>query len=290
MNNPKFSSEDRSIRRARDKAKRKTAIRLLGKEKTDLRTFKNLVRIFDFIGRRQEFTGPEIVKNLRMASSIVYDLLRVLLKAKTIRKADEKKSAGRGKTDIFTLTTTGKIVAAFVTDNMILLESALKNIMEEEPNPLKHFAIQAFLANYSTNVMKNVLESSIRRAETLDAGINIDGLVTELIQNTFILSSQLNRDSKKEMEKIFWKNAELTEKSEHRDFLFLYFKMQMESFFLQSLEKEKLAIYVESLKEDPQMFHIPCENVKCTNVIKTDTFLNVNIPQYCKACEKKLEE
>ncbi|MEM3815501.1 MAG: hypothetical protein QW341_01490 [Candidatus Bathyarchaeia archaeon] len=97
-------------------------------------------------------------------------------------------------------------------------------------------------------------------------------------------------DEDEERKEIFRKNAELMEKSPFRDWIFLYFKTQLESSFLLWLEDEKLAKYAESLKLNPHLLHVPCHNPKCTNVIEVDSLLKITIPQYCVECQKQKSE
>jgi len=104
---------------------------LIGKEKTDRRTYKNLKRIFGFIAGKKQFTGGQLVKK-GMSASIVYELLDKLKEKQLIKKVGEKKSPGRGKTDIFSLTLAGEIVAAYINENIQLLFHALNKLIEKE--------------------------------------------------------------------------------------------------------------------------------------------------------------
>jgi hypothetical protein len=253
--------------------------------KIDPRTVKNLEETFDFLAQRQEFTGPELQKNKSMRGSIVYDLLRIFRNKHFIESAGEKPSSGAtGKTEIYRLTIAGKILAAFATDNMTLLVSALKDVLKDEANPIKQFAITAFIKNYENPVMQSVLESSIKRAISISVKeYNIDQLMTELILNTFTLSPNRTQDQTS----WFKKNADLMEESPHRGFLFQYFKMQIEALQLMTLKGDKLKKYAETLTNQPEFLHLPCISQDCTKVITTKTFVGIDTLGFCEECKTK---
>jgi hypothetical protein len=280
MNNPNLDRRNRAIKKEREKAKRKTVIRLLGKERTDKRTSQNLREFFNHISYNKRFTGPEIVKNKHIKGSVLYPLIELCSNRHLIQKAGEKPSAGRGHTAIYTLTTTGKILSAYVTDNSELFREAMNELIEEECNPLKRFGLEACKDNFETDLIHGMLEHSIRRAENIiTKGLDVDNLLSELIQNTFSLTSFMKPDVQ-----LFKKNAALIEKSKQRDILFQYFKMQLESNFFLHLKEDKLKAYADSLKENPELLHIPCENEACLNVTILDSFLKINISHYCEKC------
>jgi len=297
MNSPKLNHKsrtirtNRSIRRAREKEKRKTIIHLIGKGKTNKRTKRNLEKIFSFIGNKKQFTGPQIQKNKKLKSSVLYDLLDTLTNRGIITVVGAVKSAGRGQTKIYALTTAGKIIASYFNDDTKLLTSTLKEISEKEPNFLKRFFIEAFTENYPTRYMRKVLEEAIHKAKRLEKGLNIDDFISELTQEAFFLIPFIKEEEeerKKELELIFKKNVELIEKSEHRDLIFQYFKMQMESRWLYTLQKQKLKKYAESLKENPQCLHIPCKNPNCYNTTIIDNLQKLSITHYCEKCQRKM--
>jgi hypothetical protein len=84
MNNSISAWANRAVRRAdkkeRKKAKRKLMVTLLGKQKTDVRTEQNLEHLFGFILGRHRFTVPEVLKNIKIQSSVAYDLIETLVK------------------------------------------------------------------------------------------------------------------------------------------------------------------------------------------------------------------
>ncbi|MEM0058140.1 MAG: hypothetical protein QXG09_04660 [Candidatus Bathyarchaeia archaeon] len=285
MNNSNSDSKNRSIRRKEDKAKRKTLIRLIGKDRIDSRSYQNLKAVFRFIGNREEFTGPQIRKNTGIRDSVLYDLLDSLKSRGLIEEAGSFKSPGRGETIVYRLTLAGKIVASYVNNDARLLTSALREVAEREANPLKQFFIEAFLENYPGELMREILEISISTIKDLEEGFDVDDLLSYVFEEAFIMMPFIEMD--KELEAVFRKNAELMEKSPHRDWIFTYLKMQLESNFLYILEGEKLAKYAESLKLNPQLLHIPCENPECTNVIMVDSLLKMSIPTYCGKCKAK---
>lgn len=285
-----FNRHNRNNRRRREKIKQKVIISLIGKEKTDRRTFKNLKKFFKFVANKKEFTGSQLVKK-GMPASIVYELLEKLKQKQLIIKIGEKKSSGRGKTDIFSFTLAGEIIAACMNDDIQLFFQALNKMIEKEPNPIKRFCLQAFMQNYPTELMQKILEDSIRKAEVLEdeRGLDIDELASELIQNSFIVIPFLKEDE--ETQQIFRNNIELMQKSEYKELLFLYFKFQIESLMLFSLKGEKLKKYAESLKEKPELFHYPCDNPNCNNVIIIESLLDlVSRPIYCEQCSKQIKK
>lgn len=287
MNNSKLHRQNRSVKRKNDKVKRKILIHLIGKGKVDKRTYRNLKEIFSFIGKREHceaFTGPEIQRNKRLRGSILYDLIDTFKERGLIAEVGKKKSAGRGETIIYGLTVAGKILASYINDDVKLLRLTLKEISEKEANPLKRFFIGAFLENYPNQLMRDVLEAAIRQLKYAEEGIDIDDFIYEVFEQAFFMIPFV-KEGNKELVEVFYKNAELIEKSDYRDFIFSYFKMQLEAMFLYMLEGEKLKKYAQSLKEKPQHLHIPCENEKCENVIVVDSFLKMSIPQYCDKCK-----
>lgn len=288
MNNSNLDSQNRIIQRVREKEKRKVIIRLIGKYKVDRRTVQNLRKIFTFIGSRKEFTGGEIVKNMGVPSSVLYPLLDDFEKKELIVKVGEKKSAGRGKTEIYGLTCVGKMICAYMNNDEKLLEEALREVYENESNPLKRFFLEALFTNYPSQTLLNILDFSMRKVKFLPKGMDMDSFISEVFEDAFFNIELLAKEEREKLNKLFKKNAELMEKSEHRDFIFLYFKMQMESKWLYVLQGEKLKKYADSLKENPFLLHIPCDNPECNNVILAKSFLEVSIPQYCKECEKKV--
>ena len=273
MNYSNFNRQNRIIRKRQEKIKKKVVVSIIGKEKIDNRTYKNLKRAFEFIAGKREFTGGQLVKR-GMRASVVYELLERLEQKQLIKKVGEKKSPGRGKTDIFSLTVAGEIVAAYINDDFRLLFDALNKIVEKEANPIKRFCLQAFMENYPTDLINVTLEESLRKVGN-GKGLNIDELISQLTHSLF-LTPFIKRDKK--IIDVFRKNAELMEKSEYRNFLFQYFKLQIESLMLFLLEGEKLAKYAESLKEKPELFHYPCDNPKCNNVILIKSFLELPSP------------
>ncbi|MEM3823470.1 MAG: hypothetical protein QXH87_00895, partial [Candidatus Bathyarchaeia archaeon] len=275
-----------TVRRREDKVKRKIMVHLIGKGKIDKRTYPNLKAIFSFIGYRENFTGPQIQKNKGLKSSVLYDLLDSLEARGLIEKVGSVKSAGRGETKVYSLTLAGKIVASYINDDKRLLESTLKEVAEKEDNPLKRFFLTAFIENYPSGLMREILEISISRVKDLEEGFDVDDLLSYVFEEAFIMIPFMN-EKDMELEAIFRKNAELIDKSPYREWIFTYFKMQLESNFLYTLEGEKLAKYAEALKENPQLLHVPCENPECTNVITVDSLLKMKIPMYCEKCRTK---
>jgi hypothetical protein len=288
MNNSHLNSQNRVIQKVREKEKRKVIIRLMGKYKVDKRTVQNLRNIFMFIGCRREFTGGEIVKNKKIPSSVLYPLLNDFELKGLIVKVGEKKSAGRGKTEIYGLTSVGKIFCAYMNSNEKLLEEALREVYENESNPLKRFFLEALFTYYPSKLLFEVLDFSMRKVKFLPKGMDMDSFISEVFEDAFFNIELLAKEEREELNKLFGKIADLMEKSEHRDFIFLYFKMQMESKWLYVLQGEKLKKYADSLKENPQLLHIPCQNPECNEVILAKSFFEVSIPQYCKECEKKV--
>lgn len=288
MNYLKSDVEARSVRRAEEKAKRKVIVHLIGKSKADSRTYSNLKKIFDFIGSHKEFTAPQIQKAKRIKSSVLYDLIHSFEKLGLIEEIGKKKSSGRGETIIYHLTSIGKIVTAYMNRDVALFEESLREIYENESNPLKRFFLEALFTNYPSQVLLNILDFSMRKVKFLPKGMDMDSFISEVFEDAFFNIALLAKEEREELNRLFKKNAELMEKSEHRDFIFLYFKMQMESKWLYVLQGEKLKKYADSLKENPLLFHIPCDNPECNEVILAKSFLEVSIPQYCKECEKKV--
>jgi len=287
MDNSHLNSQNRVIQKITEKEKRKVIIRLMGKYKVDKRTVRNLRKIFTFIGSRREFTGAEIVKNMKIPSSVLYPLLSEFEKKWLIIKVGEKKSAGRGKTKIYGLTSVGKIVCAYMNSDIKLLEEALREVYEKESNPLKRFFLEALFTNYPSQLLFEVLDFSMRKVKFLPKGMDMDSFISEVFEDAFFNIELLAKEEHEKLNEIFKKNAELMERSEHRDFIFLYFKMQMESKWVYLLQGEKLKKYVDSLKENPYLLHIPCQNPGCNEVILAKSFLEVSIPQYCEKCKVK---
>jgi DNA-binding PadR family transcriptional regulator len=288
MNNSDLDSQNRIIPKVREKEKRKVIIRLIGKYKVDKRTVQNLRKIFTFIGGKREFTGAEIVKNMKIPASVLYPLLDYFESKQIIVKVGEKKSAGRGKTEIYGLTSVGKIVCAYMNSDIKLLEEALREVYEKESNPLKRFFLEALFTNYPSQLLFEVLDFSMRKVKFLPKGMDMDSFISEVFEDAFLNIELLAKEEHEKLNELFKKNAELMEKSEHRDFIFLYFKMQMESKWLYLLQGEKLKKYADSLKENPYLLHIPCQNPECNEVISAKSFFEISIPQYCKECEKKV--
>lgn len=289
MNSSNLDSENRTVRRKEEKAKRKIIVHLVAKGKADKRTYRNLKAIFSFIGNREQFTGPQIQKNKGVKSSVLYDLLASLKERGLIVEVGKVKSAGRGETKVYSLTLAGKIVASYVNDDSKLLMSSLKEIADKEANPLRKFLIQAFMENYPSSLMREILEFSISRLKSED-GVSIDDLLSDIFEGAFLETpffKEEDEELKEELQKIFRKNALLMEKSPYRDWIFQYFKMMLESRFLYWLEGEKLRSYAESLRGNPQLLHVPCENPKCTNVIEVDSLVKMSVPQYCGKCVKE---
>jgi DNA-binding PadR family transcriptional regulator len=288
MNNSDLDSQNRIIPKVREKEKRKVIIRLIGKYKVDKRTVQNLRKIFTFIGGKREFTGAEIVKNMKIPASVLYPLLDYFESKQIIVKVGEKKSAGRGKTEIYGLTSVGKIVCAYMNSDIKLLEEALREVYEKESNPLKRFFLEALFTNYPSQLLFEVLDFSMRKVKFLPKGMDMDSFISEVFEDAFLNIELLAKEEHEKLNELFKKNTELMEKSEHRDFIFLYFKMQMESKWLYLLQGEKLKKYADSLKENPYLLHIPCQNPECNEVILAKSFFEISIPQYCKECEKKV--
>jgi hypothetical protein len=203
----------------------------------------------------------------------------------------KRKSAGRGETTVYGLTIAGKIVASYVNEDTELLVETLKAVAEKEANPLKRFFLNAFITNYPNPLMHEILEISISRVKELEEGFDIGDFIYTIFEDAFVMLPFFATEEKgkelKELVQIFRKNAELMEKEPNRDWIFLSFKMQLESNYLFTLEGEKLQKYAESLKENPQLLHIPCDNPECNNVIVVDSLLKMSIPQYCEKCKNK---
>jgi len=282
LNNSNSYRQNR-ILREKERMKRKIIIRLLGKEKIDRRTAQNLLEIFNYISYSQRFTGPEITKNKRIRGSVLYLLIKAFIDKRLVQKVGEKPSAGAlGSTAIYTLTTQGKILSAYVTGHDALFRTAMDEMITEERNPLKCFCLEALKENFETESARMLLEHSIRRAETMiTKGLGADTLMSELIGNAFSLISFTEPDTQ-----LFKKNATLIERSKYRGALFQFFKMQIESDFFLSLSDDKFSVYANSLKENPELLHIPCQNPECLNVVKLDSFLKIAIPQYCEKCAR----
>jgi hypothetical protein len=156
---------------------------------------------------------------------------------------------------------------------MNLLISALQEILKKEVNPIKCFCLEAFIKNYGNKTMQSLLENSINRAQNVSGrGFTIDQFMFELIQNTFTLPPP----KEEEQEEWLRKNAELMDKSPHRDFLFLYFKSQIENNLLATLGPEELKLYVEDLKEDASSLHLPCRTSSGFKVLRTKTFRDID--------------
>lgn len=291
MNNSNLPIQNRIVQRKNDKVKRKVLVHLIGKGKVDKRTYRNLREIFSFIGKREQFTGPEIQRNKRLRGSILYDLIDALEERGLIVEVGKRKSAGRGETTVYGLTIAGKIVASYVNEDAELLVETLKAVAEKEANPLKRFFLNAFITNYPNPLMHEILEISISRVKELEEGFDIGDFIYTIFEDAFVMLPFFATEEKgkelKELVQIFRKNAELMEKEPNRDWIFLSFKMQLESNYLFTLEGEKLQKYAESLKENPQLLHIPCDNPECNNVIVVDSLLKMSIPQYCEKCKNK---
>lgn len=267
------------------KMKRRIIVQLFGKQKTDPRTEKNLEEFFNFIVPRKEFTGSEIVANTRMGSSAAYSLIEIMKKRHIIEKVSERVSAGRGKIDIFKLTNVGKLIASYVTDNTTLLTEALSNIEDMKSNPLMKFSMEAFTNNYGNEIMKQVLENSVRKALGMSGKIDLDMFISEGILDTNVLAL-LSKDT--QLVKIARKNAELME-SQNNQAAFLFLKMQIESTMLRKLSGDKLQKYIESLDQNHKMLHLPCENPNCNEVIlveKLTKLLEKAMPLYCGKCSR----
>ena len=283
--------QNRIVRRKNDKVKRKVLVHLIGKGKVDKRTYRNLKEIFSFIGRREQFTGPEIQRNKGLRGSILYDLLDTLEERGLIMEVGKRKSAGRGETTVYSLTVAGKIVASYVNEDTTLLVETLKAVAEKEANPLKRFYLNAFITNYPSESMQEILEVSIRRIKDLEEGFDIGDFIYTIFEDAFVMfpffAEEENSEDFKELVQILRKNAELMEKEPNRDWIFLSFKMQLETNYLFTLEGEKLQKYAESLKQNPQLLHIPCYNPECNSVIVIDSLVKMSFPLYCEKCKNR---
>jgi len=290
MNNSNLPMQNRSVQRKNDKVKRKILVHLIGKGKADKRTYRNLKEIFSFIGRREQFTAPEIQRNKGLRGSILYELIDALEERGLIVEVGRRKSAGRGETIVYGLTVAGKILASYVNEDTELLGKTLKAVAEKEANPLKRFFLNAFITNYPSPLMRTVLEASISQIRGLEEGLDIGDFISTIFEDAFIrLPFYAKKESEeyKELVQIFRKNAMLMEKEPNRDWIFLYFKMQLEASYLFTLEGEKLQKYAESLKENPLLLHVPCDNSECNNVIVVDSLLKMSLPPYCEKCKVK---
>ncbi|MEM2273567.1 MAG: hypothetical protein QXX56_05060 [Candidatus Bathyarchaeia archaeon] len=262
-------------------------IHLIGKGKIDKRTYRNLKAIFGFIGKCEEFTGPQIQKNLGLKGSVLYDLLGALERKRLIEEAGRIKSTGRGETRVYRLTLVGKMVASYVNDDMDLLVSALKQIAEKTTNPIKRFIIEAFIKNYPSSMMREILEASIIKTVGAEEEFDIIDLLSNVFEGALIMFPLLE-DGDNEIVQIFRKNAELMENTPLRKWFFLYVKTQLESFYLYHLEGEKIAKYIKSLAQNPDLFNVPCRSPECTNVITASSLLEISIPPYCEECKKRM--
>jgi len=110
--------------------------------------------------------------------------------------------------------------------------------------------------------------------------------VKRLFINGLFASDRLSAgsDQRDPCLEIFEKNTRTMESSPNREAIFIYYQRQIESNLLNVLTGEKFTKYVESIRDSPLAFHVPCLNMDCTNVIKSDS---LSPQKYCEECAER---
>jgi len=232
-----------------------------------------------------DFTPPQVIRNVKVSSSIFYDWLEVFSKRGLIEKKGEKPSSGAiGKTEIFKITEKGKIFTAFLTGKMAYLDQGLLDIKNKENNKVKCFSVDAFL-KIDNDIKSHVLEGSLKEAAWLTGNADLGNLLSEGLLQA-VTEAAFSDDPK--MLKFARENMDLVENQQSRAAFFLL-RNEIESHFLTELTRDKLDKYVESLETNCKGVHVPCGNPECNNVIILDKLTDLPTDPkteiFCKKCK-----
>ena len=281
LNSSSSSGESRHVQRARKKAKFKIIGKLFGKKRQESRTVSNVDKAFKFLMDRSdvEFTGRTFKRNTGVRGTSAENLLDNLEHGHFVAEVRKEKGPGqKGGTAVYRLTVGGKILTAYwMEDYTQLLGKAIVELLGQEQNPIYRFCLEVFDENcgkredLGKSMVKTVLNNSIQNA-MLSGGRQPDiaYFIAASIQNAFkALPSEKQREW-------FCENVKIMEKSPHRDFLFLFFKTQLESHVLTVLKDHELQKYVEALKNHPENLHLPRKTSSGFEVVETATFENID--------------
>jgi DNA-binding PadR family transcriptional regulator len=288
-NNLNSGHEDeivRNIDASKEMEKHKIIEVLLGKQKTDKRSRQNITKIFTFIATKSEFTIPQISRNLSMSQSVVWRLVTDMEDEKFVEQKDKTPSSGRGETIIYALTTKGKAAVAYIVEKHAVFE-AFNALGSEVENPFLKVCFEALSSNYTNDTMQKVLDNSIKTAASMsnqklvsDAPLTIMGEITTWFQSL----------QQEDLKQLAMKNVGLMEQQNSKS-VTVYLKRALENLFLARLTGQKLEKYAESLGNDSDKIHVPCDNTNCDEVIQFKEYgeiLRLNSYQiYCKHCTKE---
>jgi len=269
------------------KERKKLAQILLG-TKPDKRSLKNLETIFNHIINNQEFSGPELRRRGVGTTWFYENFVPRMVKCGVIEEGKEPKTSGRGTTQYYRASDVGLLFAAYYVKDIATLKTVLQKMITTEENPITQFSLKSFITNYSDEVVLALFDRVFHHI-TLGRVGNEKTLMEE-IQELFINGLfdaslfSIGRRPTNEQADFFNRNVEFIEKAPERNYVFWYNKMVIESHLLNVLQGKKLKSYFESLWKTPTLFHVPCLNEKCNEVIVSDTLV---LPRHCDECRKQ---
>ena len=259
------------------KERKKIIRRLLGKEP---RKEKSLKTIFQLMLENREFSGPNLRK-LGVKTSWFYNVfLPIALRKGMLEPGKTIKSAGRGQTQFYRPTRVGRMVAAYYLQRTDEMRKLLTELLEEEEHPVLKFALETFLGFTESEfwaVMDKIFQS-VSNSKKISME-KVEHVFADCLFNFSIFTEGKipDEEAKRRVELVIKR----INQHPQRDILFWFFKLFLEAMIMRSLKGEKLKNYLEHLRKTPKLFHLPCLNEKCPNVIAGETLF---LPTFCSQC------